>query len=160
MTLRTFCAACLLLGGGVAAWDGSQHLWYDQPAVEWEKGSLPIGNGRMGATIYGTLQERVTLNEDTIWSGPYQDRTPTGGVATLDKVRKLLLAGDISGGGDVALANMNPPNQLQSQRSFSYFGDLKLDFEHTGKVDNYVRWLDTKAGNSGVSYIYKGVKYT
>ncbi|KAI1358580.1 glycoside hydrolase family 95 protein [Xylaria arbuscula] len=138
----------LLLIPDVVGWDGSQHLWYTEPAVEWEKGSLPIGNGRMGATIYGSLSEVITLNEDTIWSGPYQDRTPAGGLAALTKVRELLLAGNITGGGDVAL------------RSFSYFGDLNLDFGHSGDVDNYARWLDTKAGNTGVSYTYNGVNYT
>lgn len=153
-------ALSLLLATGMTALDGSRYLWYNQPAIEWEKGSLPIGNGRMSATIYGSLLEVVTLNEDTIWSGPYQDRTPVGGFAALPKVRELLLAGNITGGGDVVLEDMNPPSELKSERSFSYFGNLNLDFGHSGDADNYVRWLDTKAGNSGVSYTYNGVSYT
>ncbi|KAI0866067.1 glycoside hydrolase family 95 protein [Xylaria cubensis] len=153
-------ALSLLLATGVATLDGSRYLWYNQPAIEWEKGSLPIGNGRMGATIYGSLQEVVTLNEDTIWSGPYQDRTPVGGFTALPKVRELLLAGNITGGGDVALEDMNPPSELKAERSFSYFGNLNMDFGHSGNPNNYMRWLDTRAGNSGVSYTYNGVNYT
>ncbi|KAI0399200.1 glycosyl hydrolase family 65, N-terminal domain-containing protein [Xylaria palmicola] len=159
MTWWCILALSPLFAAGMAALDGSRYLWYNQSAVEWEKGSLPIGNGRMGATIYGSLLEVVTLNEDTIWSGPFQDRTPVNGLAALPKVRELLLAGNITGGGDLALADMNPPSELKSQRSFSYFGNLNLDFGHSGGADNYVRWLDTKAGNSGVSYSCNGINY-
>ncbi|GAW27283.1 putative glycoside hydrolase family 95 protein [Rosellinia necatrix] len=150
----------LLLGTGVVALNGSQYLWYNKPATEWERGSLPIGNGRMGATIYGSLQEVITLNEDTIWSGPYQDRTPADGFTALSRARQLLLAGNITGGGNVVFTDMNPPPELKAQRSFSYFGNLNMDFGHSGEPDNYVRWLDTKAGNSAVTYTYDNVNYT
>lgn len=63
---RLWAVSLLICATGVVAWDGSKSLWYEEPAVEWEKGSLPIGNGRMGATIYGSLSEVVTINEDTI----------------------------------------------------------------------------------------------
>ncbi|KAI0188707.1 glycoside hydrolase family 95 protein [Astrocystis sublimbata] len=159
MTSWRIAALSLLLAtGSLAVLDGSRYLWYNKPATDWEKGSLPIGNGHLGATIYGSLREVITLNEDTIWSGPSQDRTPSKGLAALPKVREMLLAGKITGGGDIALADMN--SEIGSERSFSYFGDLNLDFGHSGDVGNYIRWLDTKAGNSGVSYTYKGVNYT
>ena len=48
-------------------------LWYDHPASEWEE-ALPIGNGRIGAMVYGNpLQEVYQLNEESIWSGYPQD---------------------------------------------------------------------------------------
>ncbi|KAI2628262.1 glycoside hydrolase family 95 protein [Xylaria nigripes] len=153
-------AFSLVLATGRAALDGSQYLWYNQPAIEWERGTLPIGNGRIGATIFGSLQEEITISENTIWSGPFQDRTPANGLAVLPTVRELLLAGNITGGDDLALAEMNPPAELASERSFSYFGNLNIDFGHSGDVENYLRWLDTKAGNSGVSYTYHGVNYS
>ena len=44
-------------------------LWYCQPAQSWNE-ALPLGNGRLGAMIYGgTLHEKLALNEDTLWSG-------------------------------------------------------------------------------------------
>ncbi|KAI8625961.1 glycoside hydrolase family 95 protein [Xylariaceae sp. FL1651] len=144
---------------GLAALDGSRYLWYTQPAVDWERGSLPIGNGRMGATIYGSLTERITINEDTIWDGPLQNRTPVNALSSLSKVRDLLVSGDITGGDSLCLSNMNQGN-MGSERQFSYFGDLHLSFGHSGQTNGYQRWLDTKTGTSGVSYVYNGVNYT
>ena len=44
-------------------------LWYKQPATTWT-GALPIGNGRLGAMVFGSIvEERLQLNEDTLWSG-------------------------------------------------------------------------------------------
>ena len=49
-------------------------LWYDAPAKEWNI-ALPLGNGRMGAMIFGgTVLERISLNEDTCWYGGFRDR--------------------------------------------------------------------------------------
>ena len=48
-------------------------LWYDKPADEWMK-SLPLGNGRLGVTIYGGIEtETLLLNESTMWSGEYDE---------------------------------------------------------------------------------------
>jgi hypothetical protein len=148
------------LATGLAALDGSRYLWYKQPAVEWERGALPIGNGRMGATVYGSLKDVVTINEDTIWSGPIQDRTPLKGLAALEKARELFMAGDLIAGGDLVMSDMNSPSGTENMRQFSYFGNLNLDFGHSGSVQDYIRWLDTKVGNTGVSYVYNGVNYT
>ena len=44
-------------------------LWYEQPADEWMK-AIPIGNGRLGAMLYGGIdEETIALNEITLWSG-------------------------------------------------------------------------------------------
>ena len=49
-------------------------LWYDHPASEWEE-ALPIGNGRIGAMVYGgTDRERLQVNEESIWLGGPQSR--------------------------------------------------------------------------------------
>jgi hypothetical protein len=143
----------------LAALDGSRFLWYDEPAIEWERGALPIGNGRMGGTVFGSLNDIFTINEDTIWSGPLQDRTPANALAALPKARELFLQGDLTGGGDFVLSDMN--SAQSSQRQYSYFGNLDLNFGHSGlRVDEYVRWLDTKQGNTGVSYAVEGVNFT
>ena len=143
--------------GELAALDGSRFLWYNAPATDWETGALPIGNGRLGATIFGGGSEVIVINEDTIWSGPIQDRTPPNGLAALPKARELFLAGDISGGGELVLSDMSP--EEISEREFSYFGNLNLEFNHDDPAD-YLRWLDTRQGNSGVSYTSDGVEFT
>lgn len=151
----------LLLGfttGGLAALDGSRFLWYTEPATEWETGSLPIGCGRLGASLFGGGNEVITITEDTIWSGPIQDRTPENGLEALSRVRDLFLEGDITGGGELVREEMYPAQS--TEREFSYFGNLNIAFGHPDKAENYQRWLDTRQGNSGVSYTYDGVNFT
>ena len=49
--------------------DPATLLWYQEPAKQWED-ALPVGNGRLGAMVYGGVgEERIQLNEDTYWSG-------------------------------------------------------------------------------------------
>lgn len=146
--------------GTLPRFDGSRHLWYSSPApaMQWELGSLPIGNGRLGATIFGGGDEVLTLNEDSIWSGPLQDRTPPNGPQALLHVRDLLVAGDLTDGSIQSLANLSRPDM--SMRMFSYFGNMNLAFGHRNNLQNYTRWLDTTQGNSGVEYSYNGVDFT
>src|SRR5262245_36037110 len=68
-------------------------LWYDQPASEWVE-ALPIGNGRLGAMVFGrTANERLQLNEDTIFAGgPYDSNNPEA-LQTLPEARRLILEG-------------------------------------------------------------------
>ncbi len=56
-------------------------LWYDRPATDWEKEALPIGNGRLGAMIFGGIEkERIQFNEDSLWTG---GENPGGNYATM-----------------------------------------------------------------------------
>src|SRR6478735_3687727 len=68
----------------------ADRLWYRQPAARWEE-ALPIGNGRLGCMVFGrTGQERLQLNEDTLWAGsPYDPDNPDAPLA-LAEVRRLL----------------------------------------------------------------------
>ena len=71
-------------------------LLYNVPAAEWEE-ALPIGNGRMGAMIYGgTVNEHIQLNEESIWYGGKMDRDNPDTLANLPRIRELLLGGRIS----------------------------------------------------------------
>ena len=66
-------------------------LWYQKPAAEWEE-ALPLGNGRMGAMVYGTvLEEHIQVNEDSIWYGGPVDRNNPDTLKYLPKIRELLL---------------------------------------------------------------------
>jgi alpha-L-fucosidase 2 len=74
---------------------GSTQLWYEQPAKSWQREALPIGNGRLGAMIFGkVMQERIALNEDSVWSGARVDWNRDDAHKSLPRIRELLLAGD------------------------------------------------------------------
>ncbi|KAL7917794.1 glycoside hydrolase family 95 protein [Trichoderma austrokoningii] len=148
----------LLATNASAALDGSRYLWYTAPATDWETGVLPIGNSRLGAAIFGGANEVVTINEDTLWDGPLQNRIPANGLAALPKVRQMLVANNLTAAGNLVLSQMTPA--ISSERQFSYFGNLNLNFGHSSSgISNYIRSLDTRQGNSSVSYTYNGVTY-
>ncbi|KAL4792788.1 Six-hairpin glycosidase-like protein [Aspergillus venezuelensis] len=142
---------------------GSRYLWYTSPAPSnnWEEGVLPIGNGRLGATIFGGVNEVLTINEDTIWNGPLQDRTPEHAAEALPVAREKLLNGNISAAGDFVQREMMGEND--EMRGFSYFGNLEVGFDlgvGDEELQGYRRWLDTGNGVAGVEFEVGGVKYT
>ena len=68
-------------------------LRYDTPAEEWVE-ALPIGNGRLGAMVFGrTATERVQFNEDTVWAGGPHDYAHEDAAAHLPEIRRLLREG-------------------------------------------------------------------
>lgn len=146
--------------------DASRYLWYTTPAppTDWENGALPIGNGHLAGTIYGGIDNEVlTINENTIWSGPLQERTPENALAALPVAREMLVSGNISAAGDFIQREMMHP--VDSMRAYSYFGNLEVGVGHAGHtgqgdVSGYRRWLDTKRGDCGVEYVVDGVGYT
>jgi len=84
--------ACVLTAS--AATDPTTTLWYDKPATSWQHEALPIGNGRIGAMIFGKVErERIALNEETVWSGARVEWNRPEASKNLPKIRELLLAG-------------------------------------------------------------------
>ena len=74
--------------------DPSTSLWYDSPAASWETEALPIGNGRIGAMIFGGVdRERIALNEESVWSGTRTDWNRPDASRHLPEIRRLLLEG-------------------------------------------------------------------
>src|SRR6188472_2029463 len=86
--------------------DRANHLWYRQPAGRWEE-ALPIGNGRLGCMVFGrTGQERLQLNEDSLWAGsPYNPDNPDA-LSALAEVRQLLAEGKYTAAESVASARI------------------------------------------------------
>ncbi len=69
-------------------------LWYGRPASDWEKEALPIGNGRLGAMLFGSApQERIQFNEETLWIG---DETDTGAYQAFGDVFVALAHGPVT----------------------------------------------------------------
>ena len=68
-------------------------LWYNKPAVKWTE-ALPIGNGRLGAMIFGGVeQDRIQFNEETLWTGEPRNYNRIGAYRYLDTIRQLLFDG-------------------------------------------------------------------
>ncbi|KAG4282310.1 hypothetical protein FPRO06_08983 [Fusarium proliferatum] len=138
-------------------YSGSRHLWYDSPGSDF-RSSLPIGNGRLGALVQGSISEKIIINENSVWSGPFQDRINPGSLEALPKAREMLTENDYRGAAGLASDMHGIPPQ---NRWYSVTGNLLLDFWHqTQEVSNYERWLDTLEGTTGTSYGINGVTYT
>ncbi|KAJ7252912.1 glycoside hydrolase family 95 protein [Mycena rebaudengoi] len=142
--------------------DGSWHVWFTFPGFfPTLQSSFPIGNGRVAASIYGGASEVLGINENSIWTGPFQDRIAPTALATEPVVREMLLVGNLSKGRELAYERML--SNITSPRAFSYFGNIEIDFGHADgeeEMTDYVRWLDTREGTAGVQYVFGGVTYT
>lgn len=134
-------------------------LWYKEPAAEWNE-ALPIGNGRLGGMIFGTIgREHVQLNEDSVWYGGPVDRNNPDALENLPKIRALLFEGKINQAERLAaLALSGTP---EGQRHYQPLGDLFLNFYHDeGKAEDYCRELDIDSSIARVSYSHDRVTYT
>ncbi|KAI0162710.1 putative alpha-L-fucosidase 2 precursor [Pestalotiopsis sp. NC0098] len=142
----------------VCGYDGSRHLWYDEPGTSFSEG-LAIGNGRIGALVYGSATENITLNENSVWSGLFQDRINNKSLEAFPQARQLLVDGNLTDAANLVLRDM--AGIPTTNRAYSVTNNLVLDFGHSeGDWENYERWLDTLDGNVGVSYDYNNVTYS
>lgn len=107
-------------------------IWFDHTAGKWEE-ALPIGNGRLGAMIFGGIQrERIALNQDSIWYGGPIDRVNPDAKAHLEEVRSLLLEGKISEAEEVlCLAFSGTP---QGERPYQALGDLEISYREASPL--------------------------
>ena len=132
-------------------------LWYRRPAVEWEQ-ALPVGNGRLGAMVFGGIvQEHLTLNEDTLWSGGPYDPTNPEALAALPQVRALIFAGKYREAHKLVEAKMMARPLWQA--AYQPVGSLLLTFPDVAAVDNYRRDLDLDTAIARVSYQVNGVHF-
>jgi alpha-L-fucosidase 2 len=132
-------------------------LWYQRPATNWTS-ALPIGNGRLGAMIFGGAErEHLQLNEGTLWAGGPYDPSNTNALAALPEARKLIFAGQY----DEAAKLISEKMMAVPLRQMPYetLGDLFLDFPTNGPVENYRRDLDLDTAVATVSYTVNGVHF-
>ncbi|MDD4247461.1 MAG: glycoside hydrolase family 95 protein, partial [Dysgonamonadaceae bacterium] len=126
-------------------------LWYFQPAVEWTE-SLPIGNGRMGAMVFGNpVNERIQLNEDSLWpGGPEWADNNKGTPEDLEKIRKLMKEGKFSE-ADIMIIEAFSHQSIKF--SHQTMGDLFIKFENHDDYTDYQRWLSLDS--AVVTSVYK-----
>ncbi|MFT3870854.1 MAG: glycoside hydrolase N-terminal domain-containing protein [Nibricoccus sp.] len=133
-------------------------LWYRQPASAWTE-ALPIGNGRLGAMVFGGIaEERLQLNEDSLWTGLPHAYQHEGAVKFLPEIRQLLAEGKQKAAEDLAMREfMSVPLR---QEAYQPLGDLLLQFKGHDNAANYRRELDLDAALSTVHYSVGDVVYT
>lgn len=140
-----------------AQWDASRYLYFDTAGSALSS-SLPIGNGRVAAAVYGTATENITLNENSVWSGQWQDRGNAKSAGALSAIRQKLTSGDLTGAGQQTLdAMVGIPS---SPKQYQPTVNMAIDFGHNGTLGGYTRVLDTKQGTATVTYTFGGVNYT
>jgi len=141
-----------------SAADSPLRLWYDKPAQQWTE-ALPVGNGRISAMVFGGVeQERLQLNEGTLWAGgPYNPVNPEA-KAALPEVRKLVFDGNYREAARLISAKVMA--KPLSQMPYQTVGSLQLNFPGTADATNYRRDLDLDTATATVSYTSDGVRHT
>ena len=140
------------------SFDPTTLLWYNTPAKKWEE-ALPVGNGRLGAMVFGKNgEERIQLNEDTYWTGGPYSTVVKGGYKVLPKIQKLVFQGKYLEAHN--LFGRNLMGYPVEQQKYQSLGNLVFFMHDEDSVTSYKRWLDLKTGITSVSYQSKGVTYT
>ena len=134
-------------------------ICFNTPAANWNE-ALPLGNGRLGAMVYGTpYTECIRLNEDSVWYGGPQDRNNKSAKENLPKIRELIFEGRIKEAQDLcALALSGTP---ENQRHYEPLGNLYLLFDgENTEITDYYRELDIADAVAVTTYKKDGVTYT
>ncbi|MCP4884296.1 MAG: glycoside hydrolase family 95 protein [Flavobacteriales bacterium] len=133
-------------------------MWYKAPADKWEN-AFPVGNGRLGAMVFGGLEEeRIQLNEDTYYSGGPYNTVVKGGHEKLAEIQKLLFEGEPIKAHK--LFGRHLLGYPVEQQKYQCLGNLYLFYTKKQEASDYKRWLDLTTGIVGSSYIIDGVTYT
>ena len=154
-----------LVSPALAKADDTSTLWYDHPATDWEKEALPIGNGAMGAIVFGgTQHDRLQFNEKTLWTGGPGAPGYTYGnwkaarPGAIDAVRRRIDAG---GKTDPEWVSKQLGQAPVSFGAYQTFGDLDFDFAGIdGDTTGYRRALDIGSAVARVGFSSDGVRYT
>jgi alpha-L-fucosidase 2 len=132
-------------------------LWYDRPASLWVE-ALPVGNGRLGAMVYGNpAQEHIQLNEETIWAGQPNNNPNPAALEYLPKIRDMVFAGQYIEAEQLATEKVM--SQTNSGMPYQSFGDLRLSFPGHSAYTDYYRELSLDSAIARVSYKVKGVEF-
>jgi alpha-L-fucosidase 2 len=134
-------------------------LWYKQPAGNTWENALPIGNGFLGAMVYGNVEkETIQLNEHTVWSGSPNRNDNPDALAALPMVRKLIFEGKYKEAEK--LTNQSIVTKKSHGQMFQPVGNLHLTFEGHQQFSNYRRELDIEKAVTTTTYVVGGVTYT
>ncbi|CAN5476380.1 glycoside hydrolase family 95 protein [soil metagenome] len=138
---------------------GGLKLWYNTPSGNTWENALPIGNGRLGAMMYGNVDtERVQLNEHTLWSGsPNRNDNPLA-LDSLAEIRQLIFAGKQKEAEQ--MANRVIISKKSHGQMYLPAGELHLVFDGHEKYTNYIRQLDMEKAVATTTYKVGDITYT
>ncbi len=133
-------------------------LWYDAPARQWTD-ALPLGNGRLGAMVFGTpAQERIQINEETIWGGGPHNNVNYDAKDGLAEIRQALWEGRRSDAQ--ALCDQYISSKSAHGMPYQTAGSLILDFDGITDFTDYYRELDLNRAVALTRFKADGVEYT
>ena len=137
--------------------DPATLMWYESPAEVWEE-ALPVGNGRLGAMVFGKYgEERIQLNEETYWTGGPYSTVVKGGAEYLPQIQKYIFEGEpIKAHKLFGRHLMGYPVEQQKYQSLA---NLILFFKNHEEVSGYKRWLDLNTGITCVEYTVDEITY-
>jgi alpha-L-fucosidase 2 len=128
--------------------EASLILWYNKPAEVWED-ALPLGNGRIGAMVFGyTDTERIQLNDDSLWPADQWQDDPEGTPEDLARIREFLIEGRHTEADEMMVDKFSRKDIVRSHQTL---GELYLDFNHDNVTD-YRRELNLADALATVSY--------
>ena len=143
-------------------------IWFDAPALKFTQ-SLPLGNGRLGAMVFGGVaEERIVLNESSLWSGSVQDADKPDAAQHLPEIRRLLIEGKNAEAEALVYKNFTAKG-LGSARgrgkdapygAYQTLGNLRLTFANgDAGAMNYRRELNLANAVATVVYEQNGVRF-
>ena len=147
----------VLTGSISAANQRELKLWYDAPAKTWTD-ALPLGNGRLGAMVFGTPeQERIQINEETIWGGGPHNNVNYKAKDGLAEIRQALFENRRKDAQSLSDQYINTPGP--HGMPYQTAGSLMLDFEGIGDCVNYYRELDLNTAVATTTFKSNGIEY-
>jgi alpha-L-fucosidase 2 len=133
-------------------------LWYDNPAKQWVE-ALPIGNGRLGAMIYGDpYKEIIQLNENTVWAGQPNRNDNPDAKEVLPQVRKMIFEGKYKEAQE--LANKSIITKKSHGMPYQTVGNLRLFFPGHENFTEFYRELNLEDATVSSTYNVNGVTYS
>jgi len=130
-------------------------LWYNKPASIWEE-ALPIGNGRLGAMVYGIPSvDTIQFNEDTFWAGGPDTLTKSGTYKVLPEIRNLVFQGKYKEAADLTNEKFIGPSLMP----YLPMGDVIINMKGHEHFTNYRRELDLRTAIAKTEYEVEGTKF-
>lgn len=148
---------CITIGNA----QSNHVLWYDEPADNWNE-ALPIGNGRIGAMLYGGEKvDQIQLNEETVWAGSPGNNIAKDYYQDVESIRELLFNGKYTEAQQKALEVFpkNTPDSTNYGMPYQTVGNIKLAFKNHNKISNFRRELNIENAVAKVSYLADGIQY-
>ena len=129
-------------------------IWDDRAAYDFEA-AYPVGNGRLGGTVYGRFpNEQVLINEETIWENKGKLYMREDAFPHFEKIRELEAAGDYKGADDYFKEHISSKGSRgKHPLSYQLAGFLKLDYANTAELQHSKRSLDLRTGIATNTYI-------